>query len=214
MSYWIEVVPALPPQSTSMRKLFVVILLSVCIWANAQTAEVLAHPGSEVFKVVFQSPELTSVKVELQSQRGKTLLTQEVSSQGFMKPYNLQNLPNGNYKFIIAFNGETVVRPITLGTPKVAKEKKERRVKLKGSDRIMIAEVDQDVEISLVDESIEALSIFFYLEGTEDFEYFYWEPTENKKQSYDLSKFQASEIRIEVVENGKILAEKEIAKNW
>ena len=185
--------------------------------AQSHQVAVQSHPESEIFKVFFQAELAYDVKIRLKSRSGRTLLEDKVYANGFMKPFNLTNLPDGEYTFHVDFGDERYQQKVILGTPKIAKEKvkKDRRSRTKISqDRILISENDKDIRIAVVDEGIEALSIFFYLEDTDDFEYFYWEPTDIKEQRYKMSQFNASQIRVEVVENGKILAEKDIAKNW
>ena len=187
------------------------------LMAQSHQVAVQSHPESEIFKVFFQAELEYDVKIRLKSRSGRTLLEDKVYANGFMKPFNLTNLPDGEYMFHVDFGDERYQQKVILGTPKIAKEKvkKDRRSRTKISqDRILISENDKDIRIAVVDEGIEALSIFFYLEDTDDFEYFYWEPTDIKEQHYKMSQFNASQIRVEVVENGKILAEKDIAKNW
>ncbi len=194
-----------------MRKLFIVILLMACLAGSAQNATVLSLPGNQVFKVFFKSPEPTEVRIELKSRGGRTLISQQMTSAAFVKPFNLTNLPEDQYTFFIAFNDEVVAREITVGTPKGWKDD---LMGIENSERIMIAAVDENVEIQLMDESIETLSIFFYMVGSNDFECYLWKPSDIKKQTYSLSGFQADQIRVEVVAEGKVLARKKIAKHW
>jgi len=194
---------------------FILLFAFGAVAAQESNVEVRQQAGTEVFKVFFQTEDMVDVSIKLKSQKGKTLFAEKMYADGFMKPYNLQNLPNGNYYFEIGFEENLVEKPFILGTPKVAKVKKDRRVKAKDIEKVLIAQNETSkVKISLIDENIEAVSIFFYLEGTDEFEYFYWEPSGKNEYSYDLDRLNAEQIRVEVVENGKILAEKAIAKNW
>ncbi len=178
-----------------------------------------------VYSVFFHADYEYDVVIRLMDAKGRTLISDKVYSDGFDKPYNLRNLPQGKYKFQVKYSGEKIEHEVLIGEheqevlskERVAKEKeraaKEGKKKEKAKEPVLIAESDVDVKIQVVDEEIEALGVFFYLDDTDEFEYFYWEPTQIKEQTYKLSKFEASTLRVEVVEDGKVLAKKQIAKN-
>lgn len=183
--------------------------------------------GDKVFSVVFKADYQWDVSIRLMDNNGRTLATEKVFSDGFEKPFNFSNLPDGVYKFQVKYSDTKFDYEVYLGEKtaaylteqKVKKEKRrEKRAKDKeknsvAKDRVLISSAGEDVTIQLVDEQIEAISVFFYVNNTDEFEYYYWEPKEKNSFSYDMSKFGAVPVRVEVVEDGKILAEKEIALN-
>ena len=156
------------------------------------------------------------VQIRLLDKRGKILISEKVYSAGFDRPFNLKNLPAGPYTFQVKYSstkfehGVTIAPPeeLVLSKTRTPKEKKSKERK----EPVLINEADGIVNIKVVDEEIKALGIFFYLNNTDEFEYFHWEPSTITEQSYKLSMFDASLLRVEVVEDGKILASTEITK--
>ena len=183
--------------------------------------------GGKVFSVVFKADYQWDVSIRLTDDNGRTLATEKIFSDGFEKPFNFSNLPDGLYKFQVKYSDTKFDYEVYLGEKtatylteqKVRKEKnRQKRIKEKqknpaAKDRVLISSAGEDVTIELVDEQIEAISVFFYVNNTDEFEYYYLEPKKKNSFSYDMSKFGSVPVRVEVVEDGKILAEKEIALN-
>ncbi len=208
------------------RKLYFILLLVSCsMLARAQDTYVnIKDRGNKVFSVFFKADYQYDVQIRLTDKSGRTLATEKVYSDAFEKPFNFANLPDGVYKFQVKFSDTKFDYEVYLGEKtatylteqKVKKEKRQKKSKdssEKVKNRVLISAAGEDVTIELVDEQIEAISVFFYVNNTDEFEYYYWEPKEKNSFSYDMSKFGAVPVRVEVVEDGKILAEKEIALN-
>lgn len=201
-------------------------LISLCILTfNVVGQETLVKVKEReglVYSVFFHADYEYDVSIKLLDKGGRSLISDKVYSNGFDKPYNLRNLPAGTYKFQVKFSGEKFEQEISIGAreqevlskERVAKTKapkdKTKRVKMKFP--VVIAETAENVKIEVKDPGIESLGVFFYLNDSDEFEYFYWEPTELKEQIYKLSQFDAANLRVEVVEDGKILASKQIAR--
>jgi len=179
--------------------------------------------GEKVYSVFFKADYEYDVHIKLLDSRGNSLTSEKIWSDGFEKPFNLRNLPEGVYTFRIRYSDHRFEHSVAVGgeaeqvlaSARIAKKREKEKNKDKNKERILISEREDDLHIALVDEDISALSIFFYLNGsTEDFEYYYWEPVASKKeQTYDLKRFAGAPLRVEIIENGKILAEKLIATN-
>lgn len=207
---------------------FFLLLISGPVLVNGQDTYLnIKDRGNKVFSVVFKAEYQWDVLIRLTDNNGRTLATEKIYSDAFEKPFNFSNLPDGVYKFQVKFSDTKFAYEVYLGEKtatylteqKVKKEKqRQRRVKEKekdpaSKDRVLISAAGEDVTIELVDEQIEAISVFFYVNNTDEFEYYYWEPKDKNSFSYDMSKFGSVPVRVEVVEDGKILAEKEIALN-
>lgn len=205
-----------------MKKLLTILLLvSLIASTSAQEGVVRVQETSadKVFKLYFKADYEWDVKVQIQAKRGQHVLLDKVYSDGFVRPYNLSNLPEGRYVFNVSFGSTKYVEEVVIGDPepervKVAKgPKKVKEKNVVAKERVRISESEKDVKIALLDEGIESLSVFIYLLDKDDFEYFYWEPAGKKEQLYDLQRFDAHSFKVEVVENGKVLAEKAFARN-
>ncbi len=194
------------------------LLAGIALAAYSQATVKVKERDGLVYSVFFHADYDYDVTIRLVDKRGQTLITDKLYSAGFEKPYNLRNLPEGSYRFQVKYSKEKFEHTIQIGAReqeilskvRVAKEKT-KKVKIK--DPIVILESAEDVKIQVKDPEIEALGVFFYIDNTDEFEYFYWEPNELREQSYKLSIFDATDLRIEVVEDGKVLAQKQIAKN-
>lgn len=211
---------------TVWRKLCVTLLVLCPLISAAQYTYVnIKDRGNKVFSVFFKADYAYDVQIRLTDKSGRTLATEKVFSDGFEKPFNFSNLPDGEYFFRVKVSNNKFDYQVYLGEKtsaflqeqkeKVAKrrQKKEKDKTESLKDRVLISSAGEDVTIELVDQQIEAVSVFFYVNNTDEFEYYYWEPKEKNSFSYNMSKFGAVPIRVEVVEDGKILAEKEIALN-
>lgn len=206
------------------RKFFVLIVMLGPFLAVAQDMYVnIKDRGNKVFSVLFKADYPYDVQIRLTDKSGRTLATEKVYSDAFEKPFNFANLPDGVYFFRVKVSNNKFDYQVYLGEKtsaylqeqkeKVAKRKEKKPKEESVKDRVLISSAGEDVTIELVDEQIEAVSVFFYVNNTDEFEYYYWEPKEKTNVSYNMSKFGAVPIRVEVVEDGKILAEKEIALN-
>lgn len=179
--------------------------------------------GNKVFSVFFKADYQYDVQIRLMDDNGRTLATEKVYSDAFEKPFNFTNLPDGVYRFQVKFSetkfeyevymGEKTATYLTEQKEKKEKqrEKRKKNKDVAAKDRVLISNSGEDVTIELVDEQIQAISVFFYVNNTDEFEYYYWEPKDKNSFSYNMSKFGAVPVRVEVVEDGKVLAEKEIA---
>ncbi|MEM9324405.1 MAG: hypothetical protein AAGA85_02060 [Bacteroidota bacterium] len=204
-------------------------LLFLMLWGPvlyAQDAMIkIKDRGDKVYSVYFHADYEYDVIMNLVNERGSSLVREKVWSDGFEKPFNLQELPAGVYTFRVRYSDVTFEHSVAVGMEaeqllaeartEKRKQRKKNKEKEPERERILISETAEDLHIALVDEDISALSIFVYVEGSsDDFEYYYWEPMASKKeQTYDLKRFEGVPLRVEVLEDGKILAEKMIATN-
>ncbi len=104
-----------------MKKIFGFIaasLLSATLVSASGTADPTATSavavtrarGTSVFKLYYKSPRTTDVHITIQDGRGSVLLTDRVrSSDGFLRPYNFGELPEGEYTLVLEdFSGRQV----------------------------------------------------------------------------------------------------------
>ncbi len=207
-----------------MARFLVLFMLFLGPALYAQDAMIkIKDRGDKVYSVFFHADYPYDVIVRLVDGNGRPLNSEKIWSDGFEKPYNLKNLPEGVYTFKVKYSDHKFEHSVAVGEAaqivlaeaRTARKKNKEKEKEKNQERILISESADDLRIALVDEDISALSIFFYLNGsTEDFEYYYWEPVPSKKeQTYDLKKYAGTPVRLEIVEDGKILAEKLLVTN-
>ena len=212
--------------------LFFALILSIHAFSQEAIIRVRQFGTRPVWGVLFQAEYSYDVKIKLFDGKGKLLMSNKLHSAGFQKPYNLSNLPDGDYRFYVEYSDTRIEKGITVEgnnveggyiaqrrekvpkAPKVAKEKtKKGKDKESLGDRVLITEVDDKVKLELKDRGIESISVFFYMGDTEDYEYFYWEPVGRFEQSYSLEKYSANQITMEVMGDGQMLAKHEIVKN-
>ena len=208
--------------------LLLFLVISSQVFSQEAIVRVRQFGSKPVWGVLFQAEYSYDVKIKLLDSRGKLLMSNKLHSAGFQKPYNLSNLPDGDYRFYVEYSDTRIEKGITVEgntlvggaiasrkpkAPKVAKEKTKKNKDAAQSDRVLITEADNEIKLELKDKEIESISVFFYMGDTEDYEYFYWEPVGRFEQSYDLAKYTANQITMEVMGDGKVLAKHEIVKN-
>jgi len=129
-------------QFSIMRKMcFIFIALAAgCAVAlgNSATLEskVAVVRNGEVFKVIFKSQEESTVKVTILDNDRTPIFTEKIFSHGeFVRPYNLSNLPQGDYKICIDDQNGEHVEKVCSTEPGIVR--REREV----ADKAMIAHV-------------------------------------------------------------------------
>jgi len=102
-------------QFSIMKKtclIFIALAAVSCAVALGNTLEnkVAVIRTGEVFKVIFKSPEESIVQVTILDTDRTPLFTEKIISRGeFIRPYNLSQLPKGDYKICIDDqNGEHI----------------------------------------------------------------------------------------------------------
>lgn len=90
-----------------MKKLVVAALLTIvgtAAFATGDGSVRVSSDSSSVFKVYYNKPVKTKVRVEILDVKGKKVFAETIAkgSQGFVRPYNLENLPQGEYTFKVS----------------------------------------------------------------------------------------------------------------
>jgi len=91
-----------------MKKLLIVVLLAVISTATfATTGEgnvKVTKDSSAVFKVYYNKPVKAKVFIQIFNEKNEKVFSEVISkgSKGFVRPYNLSELPKGVYTFQVA----------------------------------------------------------------------------------------------------------------
>ena len=89
-----------------MKKMMsvIVVLALVCGVSSSALSEsrVAVIRSGEVFKVIYKNNDLANVKVTISDARGEKVFSEElISVHGFIRPYNFEDLPLGDYMVCI-----------------------------------------------------------------------------------------------------------------
>ncbi|MEO1049244.1 MAG: hypothetical protein AAFX87_01370 [Bacteroidota bacterium] len=77
--------------------------------------KVLSTKSSSIYKVIFKGPSEENIKIKLFDEKEQTLYTKTFKhADGFIQPFDLANLPNGEYTFKVTTGGETYEEVITV----------------------------------------------------------------------------------------------------
>jgi len=89
-----------------MKKMMsvIVVLALVCGVSSSALSEsrVAVIRSGEVFKVIYKNNDLANVKVMISDAHGEKVFSEElISVHGFIRPYNFEDLPLGDYTICI-----------------------------------------------------------------------------------------------------------------
>jgi len=88
--------------------LVLLILTTVCgvSMAGGESQMAVIRHGN-IFKVIYQSPYLSCVKVSISDENGQEVFKEElICNQGFIRPYNFAELPKGDYTIQLSNGSE------------------------------------------------------------------------------------------------------------
>ncbi|MEQ9021797.1 MAG: hypothetical protein RLN82_03445, partial [Pseudomonadales bacterium] len=110
-----------------MKSLLYAILVLVAVRLSASDPEkqtrmpmikVYKNDLEKIYTVFFADTLVRTVNVSLQDKRGTTLIQESFTAKGFSKPFGLTELKNGEYEFVISYDGTSVAEPIALRSEK------------------------------------------------------------------------------------------------
>jgi hypothetical protein len=109
--------------------------------------------GSTV-KVLYKASELSDVKIFILNEHDQIVFTEKIkNTDGFSRPYNLSNLPQGNYKIKLLDNGGTHVEHISHIIKPVKRSRVTYVARVKGSADSFILSVpnkgNDDISITI-----------------------------------------------------------------
>lgn len=95
-----------------MKKLLFVVLMAIvstATFANGEGDVKVTTDSSSVFKVYYTKPVMSKVTVQILDENGKKVFSEVIAKgeQGFVRPYNLSELPAGVYTFEVTDKEET-----------------------------------------------------------------------------------------------------------
>lgn len=114
-----------------MKKIMVVavgVLFSTLVFANGtvesgQASSVgVMKSGSNLIKVFYKSVKSNDVKLSIYNENFDVVYTETLKkTEGFMRPYNFANLPEGRYTIQIVDETGTQTETVTYGAAKIEK---------------------------------------------------------------------------------------------
>jgi hypothetical protein len=190
---------AQPPNR--MKSLLYAILVLVTVRLSASDPEkqtrmpmikVYKNDLEKVYTVFFADTLVRTVKVSLQDKRGATLIEESFTAKGFSKPFGLTELKNGEYEFVISYDGTSVTEPIALRSEK---EIMDASITLKRDYPTLMVNVSSY--------NMNPMNIFIYDNYDKLLKMLYWEPNDRMMtKNIDMSQFDGYEIRVQIVQDG------------
>ncbi len=182
-----------------------VLVVSSNVFANSEKnsdgatiqASVETSTKQAVYNLVYKSKTEGTVKVTIIDQVGKVVLVDRIASQtGFVRPYNFEGLPKGQYSIIVNDQNGSLSLPIVYGKTLSAKNaniaieslSEEKRYKL-----VCIGNEDAPVQVNIYD-SVNNLVYSESIEAEGSF-----------SKVYNLSKVSASNFTFEVVSKEQVV---------
>ncbi|QSE96321.1 hypothetical protein [Fulvivirga lutea] len=90
-----------------MKNLLVALALiaNITAFGSERSKVKVTNDSTAIFKVYYTSPVSNKVRVNIYNEDGKKVFSEIIKNEnGFVRPYNMSNLPAGNYKFEIVDN--------------------------------------------------------------------------------------------------------------
>jgi hypothetical protein len=146
------------------------------------------------YKILFSAKEEHKVEIRLVNSQNQELFNDHYIEKSFLKRYSLgQDLQVGSYRFLITFDGTVHEHAFEVMSPKKLRSES---VKAEMDDLL-------NLTISVKAYNKDPLSIFLYKDNGEQLEYFFWEPDNDlRKKIFNLSKYDAYEVKLEVMQLG------------
>ncbi|MFY0606289.1 MAG: hypothetical protein JXR10_06210 [Cyclobacteriaceae bacterium] len=171
------------------------ILLTLSVFAsdpNLISARIKIDKNEEdkIYTVFFADTVHHNVSVQLKNKNGLVITEKEIFAAGFSKRFALSELRNGEYEFLVSFEGIEYSETIRL---KSAKELLAERVQIKHAYPILEVKIKPDnlapIDIQVYDKEDNLLKVF------------YWEPNENYLvKKINIGQFEGFEARVKVVQ--------------
>ena len=94
-------------------------VMSVAVFAKGNTEVV--YDSTSVFKVFYTGKAPANVKISIFNAKGKKIFSETIKSkEGFVRPYNMNDMAEGTYKFEINDGNGVEVYEFDYSLPKVA----------------------------------------------------------------------------------------------
>jgi asparagine N-glycosylation enzyme membrane subunit Stt3 len=106
------------------------VLFSTLVFANGTDEPAIAKAsvavsnsaGSSLFKVFYQAGLKSDVKISILDKSGNLIFTEKIkSTDGFLRPYNFENLKWGEYEIVIESNDGKKSQAVTYQGAKIEK---------------------------------------------------------------------------------------------
>lgn len=77
-------------------------------WESSKSSRMAIVKSSDGVKVFYKCSQVGKVRVTIFNQRNTVVFSEEVKSFGFVRPYNLSKLPEGDYRVVLEDEIETI----------------------------------------------------------------------------------------------------------
>lgn len=183
---------------------FIVFLSGVAFYGNGQSTDAMikitADPILRDYRILFSSTVQLPVTVTLVSSDGnRNLFSEDFGSvSSFVKKYSLGDAPLGKYQWEVKYGNKTYAEEFEIMSEK-------RLIK-----ESISAELDDLLNLNITVEKYNNLPVSIFLfdgEGNQ-LEFMFWEPTlEERTKTISLTKFDAYDIRLEILQQGDVAFE-------
>jgi len=142
--------------------LLAILLISGITFANAfdnPTTRMVVLKNGSTFRLLYQGTEQSDVKVLILNDENQILFTEKIkNTDGFARPYNFSNLPEGHYSIQIKDNAG--VRTETVSHQIKIEEKTMHLLRLDGTGKYVLSvpnQGKQDLSITIFNDMNEVL---------------------------------------------------------
>ena len=142
----------------STLSLLVVLLMSSVTFANSpdipKTNMAVLKNGSTI-KLLYKGDKQSDVKVSILNAENRIVFTEKIkNTDGFARPYNFSELPEGNYSFRLTDNAGIVTEQVTY-EKKLPAQKIMHLLRVPGTNKLLLSIPNrgkQDIAVTIYDE--------------------------------------------------------------
>ncbi len=183
-----------------MKSTLLTCLLVTAISLSAQdpVIRITENQMDRDFKILYSAQEVYKVDIRLLSSTKDELMKESFNQKAFMKAYSLDKLKEGKYYWSISYDGNTYEEEFRI-----------KSMKQLMKESISVNMTDLNLDINVKDYNTKPMNIFLFDFSGDQIDYVFWEPTDSRSKKIDLSRYDAYEIKLEIVQGGDLAFQEE-----
>ncbi len=154
-------------------------------------------PINREYRILFSAQDIYDVSIRLRSSSNEILFEEEFeSSKAFLKAYSLADLRLGKYTWEVIYGSEVYEEEFQITSQK------------KSIEESFDVQMDELLTLKIDVEHYNdfPISIFLFDISGEQLDFIFWEPEkENSTKLIDLTKYDAYEVRLEIMQQGEVV---------
>ncbi len=184
-----------------MKSFLTIVLVTCSLLLSAQDAvvRVTADAIKRDYNILFSAPVTYEVEIALLSTTNDVLMEETVRGKAFLKAYSLDKVGLGRFRWRVKYDDKVHYEDFEI-----------KSLKKLMKESISVNREDFKLDINVEDVNDKPMNIFLFNAFGDQIDYVFWEPTlANRTKKIDLSRYDAYEIKLKIVQNGDLAYQEE-----